>query len=61
MSEAGTPPRARPPGPANRVRPKRIVTFVIDAKCEQLEALADTRKSSLSAVVHQLVMPGLRA
>ena len=47
--------RGRPPGPAHKARPHRVVTFVTGRELERLRQLMGQGDRSLSAVVHDLL------
>ena len=49
----------RPPGPPQRVRPNRVVTYVTNAELAKLERIADREAKPLSAVVHQILSKSL--
>ena len=59
--DTGTPGkrRGRPPGPADRTRPHRVVTFVTAGELERLSTLTEKGDRSLSAVVHDLLVLAL--
>ncbi|MGD8375724.1 MAG: hypothetical protein PVF68_06250 [Acidobacteriota bacterium] len=50
----------RPPGPRERRRRNRVVTFVTDAELEALQRLSDRSGRSLSAEVHAILTGSLR-
>ncbi len=49
----------RPPGPPQKVRPNRVVTYVTNAELAKLERIADREGKPLSAVVHQILSRSL--
>lgn len=50
----------RPPGPRERLRRNRVVTFVTDAEMKVLQRLSDRSGNSVSAVVHEILAVSLR-
>ena len=59
-TERVRPQRGRPPGPPERVRPHRVVTFVTDAEMTKLEQICQGEEKSLSAVAHEILSRSLR-
>ena len=53
-------PRGRPPGPPERVRSQRVVTYVTPAEWAQLERLADERDEGISLIVYAFLARALR-
>ena len=53
--------RGRPPGPKNRARTKRVVTFVTEPELSRLQAMAVANGASLSATTHHLIARALKA
>ena len=49
----------RPPKPRDEVRSERVVSFVTRVEFDALAELADTRGTSVSAVVHQILRSNL--
>ena len=49
----------RPPGPPQKVRSNRVVTYVTNAKLAKLERIADREGKPLSAVVHEILARSL--
>ena len=47
--------RGRPALPAGRSRCRRVVTFLTDGEYNALNALAEEKQQSLSAVCHRLL------
>ena len=54
------PARGRPPGPPDRVRPHRLVTFVTQAEMAQLRQICINEDKSLSALTHEILSRALR-
>lgn len=52
--------RGRPPAPAERVRPHRVVTFVTHEEMAKLERICESEDKSLSAVAHDILARSLR-
>ncbi len=52
--------RGRPARPIAEVRRNRLVTFVTDQDLEILEARSRAEDRSLSALVYELIQPGIR-
>jgi len=52
--------RGRRPGPPDRVRPRRVVTFVTEAEMTQLKQISETEDKSLSALAHEILARSLR-
>jgi hypothetical protein len=48
--------RGRPPAPVERVRSRRIVTYVTDDEFLAIATIADCQSRSLSAVVHEILL-----
>jgi hypothetical protein len=55
------PARGRPRKEADKRRTRRIVTFVTEAECAQLQQLVLTSDRSLSFVVHRMIAEQLKA
>jgi hypothetical protein len=51
--------RGRPPEPTERVRSRRIVTYVTDDEFRGIAIIADRQNRSLSAVVHEILVSAL--
>lgn len=49
----------RPPSPPQKVRSKRVVTYVTNAELAKLERIADREAKPLSTVVHQILTRSL--
>jgi len=49
----------RPPGPPEKVRSNRVVTYVTNAELAKLECIADREGKPLSAVVHEILAGSL--
>ena len=61
MTGAARPARGRPRIEADKLRPRRIVTFVTEAQFKQLQKLALTSDRSLSFVVYRMIAEQLNA
>ena len=53
------PKMGRPPGPPQKVRSNRVVTYVTNVELAELERIADREGKPLSAVVHQILARSL--
>ena len=51
----------RPPMPSDQVRSNRVVTFVTNQELTELEQVALEEETSLSGVVHEMLLRGLES
>jgi hypothetical protein len=49
----------RPPGPPQKVRSNRVVTYVTNVELAKLERIADREEKPLSAIVHEMLSRSL--